>query len=246
MRSWNGASPCVAILLILTACGARRPAMPPPACGVSAEAALACAQQREEAITTLRSVFTATSEHNGDRYTTRGVLLVSKPDRFRLRLMLPVGFTVFDCIGSDGHLHLSLPLHGRHDDAGGGTSAPLPFQYADLAEAFLRGAHAFPGACVAARDSDEVVVQCGDAGVRRWRRLVLDPASTFIRDEISYGDAALLLTLRYEDYQPTDGIWLPRRIILASPRSSVSLDIVVERYEINPDLPADLFQPPAP
>jgi len=246
MRSWGGARPCATILLILTACGTRRPVMPPSACGASAEAALACAQQREAAITTLRSVFTATSEHNGDRYTTRGVLVVSKPDRFRLRLMLPVGLTIFDCVGRDGHLHLSLPLQDRHDDAAGAAPAPLPFQYADLAQAFLRGAHAFPGACVAARHSDAVVVHCGDAGGRRWQMLVLDPTSTFIREEVSYDDAAPRLTLRYEDYQPTNGTWLPRRIVLASPQHAVSLDIVVERYEINPDLSADLFQPPTP
>jgi hypothetical protein len=75
---------------------------------------------------------------------------------------------------------------------------------------------------------------------------VLDPTSTFIREEVSYDDATPRLMLRYGDYQPTNGIWLPRRIVLASPHHAVSLDIVVERYEINPDLSADLFQPPDP
>src|SRR5574340_57689 len=75
------------------------PAAPAP---LSPAAALAVVEQREAAIHTLRARFTAHSRRGDDTHAADGVLLVKKPDRFRLRLMLPLGLTIFDYV-SWGH-----------------------------------------------------------------------------------------------------------------------------------------------
>ena len=43
----------------------------------------------------------------------------------------------------------------------------------------------------------------------------------------------------------TGDLLLPYHIALQYPEQRVSLDISIERYEVNPRLPDELFQPPA-
>jgi len=233
------------IALLLAACSTAAPTLPAlPACGETPAEVLACARAREDAVASMRARFKATMQRDGESNATTGVLVVSKPDRFRLRLMLPFGLTVFDGVKNGTTLQMSLPLQGGTVQPGNGV--PTPFLAADLEEAFLRGSYAFPGTCEAAREEegDAVVVRCHDADGALRRVLHLDPTRATIRDEISYEAGAVRMTLRYDDYRPiAPGIVMPYSIRLGQPTRRITLAIEIERYEINPSLPDALFQP---
>jgi hypothetical protein len=241
-----------ALAVALAACAAPKPAPRSSACGREPAAVLACVRQREDAVTTLRARFNATSESGGESTTTSGVLLVAKPDRFRLRLMLPFGLTVFDAVESGGRLQMSLPLQGGATE-GEAPRGPLPFSQIDLEEAFLRGPFAFPGRCEARGGSgDEILVRCAGDSAERARDLRLDAATATIVEEASLdpasGDPTPRFTVAYTDYRlaGTPGVALPYRIRLGYPARRISLDIEIEKYEVNPALAATLFRPIEP
>lgn len=229
-------------LAIAAGCATPPPAAsPPPGCAGDAATVLACVRAREDAVRSLRARFRATTRRQGESHATNGVLLVSKPDRFRLRLMLPFGLTVFDYTRDGRRSAVSLPLRGP-DNQGADDGAP-PFGDIDLAEAFLRGEYAFPGACSAEEDGAHVRVACRDGDGRLLRELVLDPASGTIASEVSHDGERPRLALAYSEYRVVDGAVLPFRIDLAYPQRGVALAIEIEHYQVNPDLGAALFRP---
>lgn len=239
-----------ALVVALAACAAPRPAPPTSTCGREPAAVLACVRHREDTVTTMRARFNATSESGGESTTTSGVLLVAKPDRFRLRLMLPFGLTVFDAVESGGRLQMSLPLQGGATD-GDTPRGPLPFSQIDLEEAFLRGAFAFPGRCAArAGGGDAVLVRCAGDAAERARDLRLDAVTATIVEEASFdpssGDATPRFTVAYSDYRLVENVSLPYRIRLGYPARRISLDIEIEKYEVNPTLASTLFRPIEP
>ena len=120
---------------------------------------------------------------------------------------------------------------------------PPPFGDIDLAEAFLRGEYAFPGACSAEEDGAHVRVACRDGDGRLLRELVLDPASGTIASEVSHDGERPRFVLAYSEYRVVDGAVLPFRIDLAYPQRGVALAIEIEHYQVNPDLGAALFRP---
>lgn len=202
---------------------------------------LACVRAREDAVTSLRARFTSTMRRDGESHASTGVLLVSKPERFRLRLMLPFGLTVFDCVKDGEEVHTTLPLQG------GGDPASLPLPQLDLEEAFLRGAYAFPGRCEASRAPEGLtVVSCGGVDERQ-RLLRLDPATATIVDETSYENGEPRMVLHYGDYRLVPGTTavMPYQIHLEQPARRITLDIAIERYDLNPTLAAALFRPPS-
>lgn len=185
----------------------------------------------------LRAVFRA-EVHGAAASTTSGVLVVRKPDRFRLRLMLPFGMTVFDYLKAGESVQVSLPLRG---DAAADGDGPMPFSDVDLSQAFLRGAWAYPGVCRArAGAAAEVLVDCLDEGGATLRRLRLDADGARLREEISYEHGRPRFSIRYADYGE-DG--LPYRIVLGQPDREARLEIAVERYDLNPPLAESLFRP---
>jgi len=225
------------VALLVAGCAAAKPA-PPAACGNEPAAVLGCVRAREDAVRSLRARFAATTHREAESHRSLGVLLVSKPQRFRLRLMLPLGLTILDYVREGERISVALPLQEE------GDAAPS-FADLDLAEAFLRGPFAFPGACTAvAADGGEVAVECRAADGALLRSFRLDAASATIVAETSWRDGEPRLELRYADYRPTAGTLLPWRISLAYPDRAVTLAIEIERYEVNPALPAELFQPP--
>jgi hypothetical protein len=202
-------------------------------------ARLTAVMVREDAIRSLRARFdSVTHLPSGDRSAT-GVLLVTKPDRFRLRLMLPFGITVFDYLNVGTQSWIALPLADAAARDRAGEFAP--FSRDDLGQAFLRGSYAFPGQCAAAPAPDgDVVVTCRVEGDVRRTPLI---GSHGIVEEASYADGAIRLRLRYGDYRPVSGIAMPFRIDLEYPQRQQSVAITIDGYEVNPSLPAGLFEP---
>ncbi|HXQ23016.1 MAG TPA: hypothetical protein VN812_15165 [Candidatus Acidoferrales bacterium] len=230
-------------LLGLLSCTARRP-VSLPLTSSDPTTIFAIVRQREAQIVTLRARFTADSRRGDEQHSADGVLLVKKPDRFRLRLMLPLGLTVFDYVSWGPHARMSLPLENRV------ASDPTPdshlaFSQEDLAQAFLRGSRAFPGTCTPSNDDTAaVVVVCRDAPGTILRRIRIDAHGATPLDETSFEAGQPRMTIRYGDYRMTGDMLLPYRIALQYPEQRVSLDISIERYEVNPRLPDELFQPP--
>jgi hypothetical protein len=73
------------------------------------------AVRREEQVRSLRARFSSVARTSGVERAADGVLLIAKPDRFRLRLMLPFGITVFDYlnIGEQTWTVLPPPMRRR-------------------------------------------------------------------------------------------------------------------------------------
>ncbi len=229
--------------IALAGCAPRRgfrPAPPPSDPG----ALLAAVQSRENQIVSLRARFTAVTHVGNEGHRVDGVLLVKKPDRFRMRLMLPLGPTVFDYVSWGTRAQITLPL--SHE---GGAAPPpgfAPFSQDDLGQAFLRGAHAFPGTCLPSRDADGVAVVCRDDAGVVLRRLDIDPRDGTIRDETSFEAGAPRMILLYSDYRPADGTYLPLHIVMRYPQRELSVMIGISGYEVNPRLADALFEPSRP
>lgn len=216
------------------------PRLPPEAS--SPEAILRLVRQRERRIRSLRARFVAVTAHDGKERHADGVLLVHKPDRFRLRLFLPLGVTVLDYVSVGSRAQLSLPLQGRF------TSEPpdgdyAPFSREDLGEAFLRGSHAFPGTCMPRRAGSDsgVVVVCRSSAGSILRRIRIDASTATIREETSYAGGMPRMTIRFGDYRETDGTPLPEEIEMSYPGRRLSVSISIRRYELNPSLSDALF-----
>ncbi len=227
-------------LSLLAACAApvQRPG---PVAAADPEAVFAAVRAREDRLVTMRARFTADSRRGREHHSTDGVLLVKKPDRFRLRMMLPLGLTVFDFVQAGQREQLTLPLQGRVV-SGTPPADLMPMSQADLDEAFLRGPAAFPGTCVARAAAPAlVVVVCRDQSGNVLRRIAVERATATITQEVSYDQGRPHLVLRYDDYRQVDGTALPYHIEMLYPGGDLSLAIEIERYEVNPPLPDRLF-----
>lgn len=200
-------------------------------------ARLTALRAREDEIRTLRVRFDAeVSDAAGESRSAGGVLLVAKPDRFRLRLVLPFGLTAFDYLRAGQQSWVTLPLaSGRHSNA-------APFAGGDLEQVFLRGPAAFPGECAAAAAGGDLVwVSCGDGEMLRRTLLV---GRDGVIEETAYEDDVPVLRIRYGDYRAAGDTVLPFRIAVDDVPAGRTVDIAVERYEVNLPLADDLFAPP--
>ena len=226
----------VVLLAALAGCVGRAPA-PVPLPYADAGALLERVRADEDRIRTLRARFRSVARRGADTRAADGVLLVRKPDRFRLRLSMPLGLTVFDYVGREDGSWISLPLA---DDA-----APVPadfgmFSRRELGAAFLRGAYAFPGQCRATGGHrSDVEVACSNGSTASARRIVLDPRTATIREESS-----TRLVTRYSDYRRVGDATLPFRIELAESGGALSVEISIADYEVNPKLAESLFAVP--
>jgi outer membrane lipoprotein-sorting protein len=210
--------------------------------GGSPEAVLDLVRAREEALHSLRARFESqTTLPDGGHRQADGVLLVRKPDCFRMRLLMPFGLTVFDLVARGDRVWVSLPMGGGDRQA----RAEAPFSHQDLREIFLRGEAAFPGQCTAVAQAKETVaVTCRDRNGMTLRTLQLDAARGVIESETSFASGRPQLTVEYAEYRRTGGALLPFRIALRYPQRGIAVDIEVQRYEVNPQLPDALFEPP--
>jgi hypothetical protein len=203
-------------------------------------------REREARILSMRARFVADSQRAGERHATHGVLLVKKPDKFRLRMMLPFGLTVFDYVSWGAHTQLSLPLEDRTVE-GPPQGEFAAFTREDFGAAFLRGPDAFPGGCIATLSRERAVVAvCQDPSGRLLRRIIIAPEHATIAQETSYLAGREHMVITYSDYRSVDDTALPHRIVLQYPGQQLTVDISVQRYEVNPVLADDLFQPVRP
>jgi outer membrane lipoprotein-sorting protein len=198
-------------------------------------------RQREDHIQSLRARFKATAYQGSDENDVQGVLLVRKADRFRMRLMLPLGITVLDYVSHGSRTWTLLPL-SKEDN----TAEATLFSPADVRETFLRGPAAFPGTCSATSDSVSIVdVACRACDhCPLLRSLRLDRRGATIVDEKSYDDGGPRLAIHYDDYREVAGLPLPFHILMTYPARRLNVEIKIREYEVNPELKDKLFEPP--
>ena len=210
-------------------------------------AVYAAVRRAEDSVQTMRARFSATV-HQGDNVRQAdGVLVVKKPDRFRMRLLSPFGLTVFDYTSWDGHARMELPLEGKRlSDSE--ITAESAFTPGDLRQAFLRAGAAFPGRCTPRAAAAETIVECRDAEGTLLRVLHIEQRTQTITEEVSFASGVPHLTMQYDDYRAVGAALLPFAIHLSYPERQVTLAISVRNYEVNPALADELFScaPPLP
>lgn len=221
----------VALLVALAACARVAPPLPPPPPGDP----LAVARERVAAVRTLRAQFDAVARFPGGERRSTGVLLVRVPDDWRLRLVAPFGLTVLDALHAGGRTAVTAPLGGAAGDA-------AAFTRLGPGDTLVFGAAAAWSPCRPPAADAPDAYWCG-APPTRW--VEVDPTTATIRAEGVVDAGQPLVTRTYADYRDVDGIPLPYRIRVDYPAERVTVEIAVERYELNPALRDDQFHLPA-
>ena len=204
---------------------------------------LAGVRERENDVHSLRATFESiTTENDEIQRESDGILLVRKPDMFRLRLTTPFGLTAFDYLSRPDGVHVVSP-YAASDAA---HASPLPFSEDELRAIFLRGDQAFPEQCAGTiARPDELTVDCRARSGALLRTIIIDVPTGQIREERSYRDGELSLLLQNDDYRAAGPAYLPYRIVLTYVPTNTRVDILIRSYEVNPQLDERLFAPVA-
>jgi outer membrane lipoprotein-sorting protein len=226
--------------LLCGACATRPLPQPPRAPATAPGALLARLQAQEDSVRTLRVRFSSVARYGDAERTADGVLLVKKPDRFRVRLFAPFGFTVLDYTSVRGEVHVTLPLQGERltgaDLPADGGLAPV-----ELRQAFLRAAAGVAQGCDARAADGNVLVSCRDTAGTLVRTLRIDPATGWVREEVNFLGGQSRSVTRFGDYRPVDALQLPFAIEMIDTQRPVAITITVRGYEVNPVLADELF-----
>jgi hypothetical protein len=242
MRYW-GQSPTILGVVLLAACHAHVVAPPTGELDVSPQAVYAAVRKQAAAVQALRARFTARVDRASEVRRADGVLLVKKPDRFRLRLLSPFGLTVFDYTSWDTHDRMQLPLEGKQF-ADAEIAAHSLFSPADMRAVFLGPADGTATRCTAIGGSTETVVDCRDPGGALSRLIRIQSVTRRVEQEIQMVAGQPQVVMQYGDYRAVKSVELPFAIDLTYPEKGVHLAISVRSYDLNPNLPDSLFEPP--
>jgi hypothetical protein len=239
-EQWPAVAALAAGLGLLGGCKAAAPPVPAPAVA-GAEQALAALERRDAETRTLTATFELTVRGpDGSAESSRGAVVVERPDRLRMQIF-SLGFvTVYDYTVDGDRYRVRRPLErfeevGRFGEALREASDALG---EDLRPLFLNRGRL---------DEARVV----DAGPR-YRVIVPDPAGTReidvakqwgrVERETLYVEGRRRIEIDYGDYRPVDGSMLPFTIRVAYPLKAVSLVIEVEHYTRNPPVDPGLFR----
>jgi hypothetical protein len=226
--------PRFAVLLVLLGAGACAQPEPEPAPPTVVGDPLAVLRERERATRTLTATFRVTVEKpDGSSETSRGALVVARPDRLRLQIFSLGVLTVYDFTVAGDRFRVRLPLEGvdrrgRFADVGPADRRLLRF---DLRPLFLGGEL---GGARVEEQGGRVVLSTAE------RRVEIGKADARVLEEIVFArgeGAAGRLEARYDDYRAVRGVELPHRIVVEYPRERVRLTIEVSSY--TRDEPAD-------
>ena len=197
------------------------------------------ARQRE-GTRTLRATFRLKVRRDGrEAMSTRGALVVARPDRLRLQLFSLGVMTVYDFTARGDRFRVRRPLDdetrigrlGGVADADAGVAAEL--------RPILLGSSAAPSG----------VEERGDAAHVRFdepegrREVVISRRDgSFQSEALRSAGGDLRVRARYSDHRLVDGLALPFRIAVDYPERQVSLDIEIERYTRNQPVEDGLFE----
>jgi hypothetical protein len=189
------------------------------------EIVIATLQANEAKVRTLRARFDAKIAAPQGTRSVGGVLVIAKPDRVRFRLMLPFGVTVYDFVKVGGEAWQTQPLGGR-------SVGIDPYTLSDV---FLRDESVDRVGCMMGSTAEWVATEC-HGRLERIRRSDATVESAAIGDRNG-------VVITYADERLVDGVPLPFTIVIHF-WDDVVVTVSVDRYEVNPQLADDIFQPP--
>jgi hypothetical protein len=217
------------------------PLRPPAPALAGAEQALAVLERRDADTRTLTATFeVAVHRADGSAESSRGAVVVERPDRLRLQIFSLGLVTAYDYTVDGDRYRVRRPLD-RVEEVGRFDEAPRPARGAlgeDLRPLFLRR-----GRLAEARVEDRGA---------RYRVIVPELAGTReidvakqggrVEHEALYGERGRQVEIDYEDYRPVDGSALPFTIRVVYPVEALSLLIEVERYTRNQPVDPSFFR----
>ena len=237
-----------ALIALFAGCGGARPALPPlpsvpgpPRPLAEARALLAELRLREDAAGSWKAVHSLSIEDRRSLRSARlrGVLLVRRPDRFRLRLLGPAGMTAMDLLFVAPRYQLAIPGGPAISGADARRERRLPVDA--MARAFLRVYDGEPVALHTSATRRRLDLR-GAGGVRRT--LVVGGDRPEVLVDSARGDGGESLRVTYADWREIEGRRLPFRVRMDLPQREITARVEVERYELDPRVPADAFEMP--
>ena len=230
-------------LVLCAALGCHRVAQPPQPQGAirSAAEALAVLEHREADTRTLTATFKLTlRKPDGSEESSRGAVVVARPDRLRLQIFSFGVMTAYDYTANGDRYRARRPLQGQQTSGRFGEAA------ADRADAFgedLRplflGAPGLANAAV--RDSGDRWIVVVPGGSER-REIELSKRDGAVLRETLYAGDASRLSMDYGDYRGVDGVSMPFAITVTVPDKQLRLTIEVARYTRDQPVDPHLFE----
>jgi hypothetical protein len=208
---------------------------------------LTAVRERNDAYQTLKQVHRVSLEISlpdgrRERRSCTGILVIARPDRFRLGAIGPLGLKLFDIRWQNQQMEVLELLPDLR------RSSALPRLLRSIA-ADIRAAYRLgPPPAVDRRtlgrppapDSPTVELLEYRGGKLRRRLEVLAGSAAVTRTELRGGGPAR--TVVYADHQPANGVLLPRRIEISTEGAvPYRLSIRVARSEVDRPLAARLF-----
>ncbi len=234
--------------IVLGGCGQHRPEMAPlpevqgrPAPMEEARTLLAELRRHAHSHPSWKAVHSLTLDdrRNARHAKMRGVLLVLRPDRFRLRLLGPADVTAMDLTYVAGRYRLEIA--GKAPFVGADASRETRLPVAAMAEAFLRSWEGEAAGLWAGPARRRLAVSAPGGG----RLIVILPAArpeplaeSFRRRSVEE------LRVTYGDYRSVGAARLPNRISMYLPDRNLAAHVLVERYELDPTVPDGAFEIP--
>ena len=237
----------IGLVCALAACASPARRAPPPVVSATAAELLATVRAREAQLYSLRAHFTVVAEHADEHQQLNGVIVAARPDRARMRLMLPLGLTVFDYLRVGRDAWVARPLGPA--EAPDGPSSALPLS------AIALPLVSDPAGCAAdcsRADPDPigfwVRCYCVDPAqpdrLFPARFLLIRSADAAIVEERRFAQGHPSATIRSNDYRLTDGVLLPFRLTMSyAGDARLSVTVAIDRYDVNPPLADELFLP---
>lgn len=237
-HGWRGAAIGVGLAAALAGCrvwatawSARIGAAEPAGAPLQSRADVARALEAVEAGTrTMTALFRVVVHTPNEERTSRGALVVARPDRLRLQIFGFGAMTVFDYAVDGERWRIRRPLEGKDENGrfdGSADAAPSSTPF-DLRPLFLRDL----GAAPRVRDAGEAwVVTFANADAKRVIEMA-KKTGTITRETVFAGGERQLVA-DYSDYRPVEGLALPFRIDVRYPPKNAWLEIDVQSYTRN-------------
>jgi len=202
----------------------------------AADARRLLADQERETRTLTATFKLAFRRAGGAVESSRGALVVARPDRLRLQVFSFGMITAYDYTVRGDRFRVRRPLEGVDRTGRFGEAAADDALGADLRPLFLRAGD-FANAKVAENDAAFVVRLADGAGERTIEIAKTD--GRVARETVVRGTTTIVT--EYSDYRDVDGFALPFAIRVAYPSKDAALAIDVDRYTRNQPVDDALF-----
>lgn len=229
------------VSLLFAGCPRAPTVLPPERAGPTTKAeALAIVARRAADTETLRALFRVTVRRGETAETSRGALLLARPDRFRLQIFSFGVITVYDYTVNGDRFRVRSPLAGTMRTGQTRELADLDpaLRRYDLAALFL-GEEVGSGSTVREARDRFVIVSKNDG---HERRIAVSKRTGAVVAETVRDGKGPVLRAEYRDARPVDGVPLPHEIAVEFPADGTRLEVEIQSYERNQPVDDELFR----